>query len=299
MRAVKLICSAVLAISTLSLPALAGEPGPNFRPAPTPAPAPAPAPHTYYQSSSDWGHSSSSGNTTRDLNLQSMHSIRTVQPAPSGYSYSSSSAGSYSSSSYSSASSSSYSYSSTPTRTYTTTSSGCYTPDPCTTHRAPTTTTTTRTYVRPATSSPCYQPNPCDGAPVVHYQPAPAPAPAPAPHTTRYDWLAIEECRENTVRRLPRTRDGERQYEVCYADLMHMSDYERNSELLERIETASRRACRDGLNALYSRRATRSCREEATLDAVYAANLPGLVDLYNHREGRYVPNVNVGRPIMN
>ena len=302
MRAVKLICSAVLAMTAVSLPAMAGEPGPNFHPAPAPQPAPAPHGHSYHQSQHGWGHSQGSGTNTRDLNLQSMHSIHTVQPAPvTTYSYSS---GHASSSSYSSASSSSHSYSSTPTRTYTTTTSGCYTPNPCASHHAPPTrtTTTTRTYVRSVpTATPCYTPNPCAAPPapaVVYHQPAPAPQ--PEPQIVRYDWLAIEQCRENTIRRLSTSRDGERSYAVCYADLMHLSDYERNSELLERIETASRRACRDqGISSFYSSRARRECRDEATEDAVYAANLPGLVDLYNHREGNYTPNVNVGRPIMN
>ena len=300
MRAVKIICSAVLAMTAVSLPALAGEPGPNFHPAPAPQPAPAPHGHGYHQPEHGWGHSQGSGTNTRDLNIQSMHSIHTVQPAPAAtYSYSSGHA-----SGYSSASSSSYSYSSAPTRTYTTTTSGCYTPNPCASHHAaPTrTTTTTRTYVRSVPSAtPCYTPNPCAAPPapaVVYHQPAPAPQ--PAPQIVRYDWLAIEQCRENTIRRLSTSRDGERSYAVCYADLMHLSDYDRNSELLERIETASRRACRDqGISAFYSSRARRECRDEATEDAVYAANLPGLVDLYNHREGNYTPNVNVGRPIMN
>lgn len=300
MPSIKMIFSAALTMAVCSLPALAGEPGTGFYSQSGPAPAAAPHPHH----GGDCCRTHHEADATRDLNIQSLHTIRTVQPTPvvtTRY------------------------YSAPPATT-----SGCYTPNPCATTHAtvthPPVTTTTRTVTRvyrtapqpvvtysappsppPApVATPCYVPNPCAAAPapVVTYQQLPAHPPVPVPYPThqveRYDWLAMEQCREDTIRRLPNTRDGDRQYSVCYSDLMHLSAYDRNVELLDRIETASRRACRDqGISSFYSSRARRSCQEDATEDAVYSANLPGLVDLYNYREHGYTPNVEVGRPIYN
>ena len=161
--------------------------------------------------------------------------------------------------------------------------------NPCAT---PCGTTTTYRVVR-SVPAPVVDPcaNPC-GAPVVHYAPPPPP-PAPAPQP----WVNFVDCGDSVIRRLPNTRDGERSYEVCYSDLMHYSAYERNSELIERIETAAQRACRDSSSALYSLRASRNCRSEATEVAVYSADVPGLVEFYLAREGRPIPNVHVGDPI--
>lgn len=283
MKTSRSLFGAIAALAALSLPAFAGEPGPYFKPYSPPVKT--------TTSSSSYSYSSAQSSTsyeTRNLNLQSYDQLSRTQSVAPKYSY-----------------------------TRPAPVNPCYQPNPC---AVPTTsyntTTTTRTYVappapvyRPAPTpapvvNPCYQPNPCGTVTRTYVAPAPhqptyvAPPPPvythPAPPV---QWLAVDDCGHKVIRRLKDGRDGERRYEVCYSDLRQLSAYDRNTTLLERIELAAKRACDDTGFSFYSRRGERSCRNDATEDAVFAANVPGLVEFYYAKTGKRRPNVEVGAPI--
>lgn len=107
---------------------------------------------------------------------------------------------------------------------------------------------------------------------------APRPAPIPADCDAAYT-------------KLPDTRDGRRQFEVCYADLKPITSATADS-LYARINTAARRACRGHGLSIYN--ASRSCQREAVLDAVLDVNLPALDSYYARKTGKRVPRVTVG-----
>lgn len=141
------------------------------------------------------------------------------------------------------------------------------------------------------------QPTPCAGY-GYPYQPAPQPAPIAQPPVYHPIARPVETCGADIIERLSDTRDGRRQYSVCYSDINGYPVEERNLILLKRIEEASERACREATSSvLYSLRARRDCEEETTEEAVFASNVPGLVRTYNVANGKYIPNVDVGRPI--
>ena len=181
--------------------------------------------------------------------------------------------------------------------------SPCYTPNPCGTTYRPTTTTTytaprpttTTTYHRPP-ANPCYQPNPCGTTYTRPARPRYVPPPAPPVH---HGYLGFYDCGNDVIKRLKDGRNDEKRYSVCYSDLKHLPVYKRNEILVDRIELAARRACDDRSFALYNLRAERKCRTEAETDAVYSANLPGLVEYYFAKNGKRIPRVNVGDPIYN
>ena len=145
----------------------------------------------------------------------------------------------------------------------------------------------------PAPPAPCY--NPCyNQQQPVTYVPAPPPPPqAPYPPT----WVHVESCGDKIIDRISDTRDGQRRYEVCFSDLLHLSDIDRNAILLDRIDIATGKACRDTSSVLYSIRSKRNCEEDTMERAVYEANVPGLVEAYNRKTGKRTPTVDVGRPI--
>ena len=278
MSSARLFLKAAMALAALSLPAFAGEPGPYLKAYTPPVAKPAPAPQTTYNYSDDAA--------TRQLNQQAYHSIRPL-PAPK------------------------YTYTRTapaaPCGYTTTVNTGCgYS------YRAPTTTyttTTTRRYVAPpttrtVTTGGCYTQTVCP-SPAPPVAPAPvAPAPVYHPHPPQpvyppapQHWIAFQDCGKNTIRRLPDGRDDEKRYEVCYSDLRRLTDYDRDVVLLDRIETAARRACDDASFSFSSRRSERKCRSESTEEAVLSTGLPTLIDYYFVKQGKRRPNVKVGPPI--
>ena len=109
--------------------------------------------------------------------------------------------------------------------------------------------------------------------------------------------MVVQNC-DKVITRLKDTSDGQRRYSVCYSDLMHLSQKQRNTVLLDRMEKASVKACRDISMTLYSLRAKKDCAEDTMVAAVYEANLPGLVDAYYISTGKGRPTVKVGDPIM-
>lgn len=276
---------AIAALAALSLPAFAGEPGPYLKPYTPPVQTTTIAPTTTYSYSTA---GTSTSYETRSLNMQSYDQLSRAQAAAPKYVY-----------------------------TRPAPVNPCYQPNPCAVPTTSYRTVTTRTYVAPAPApapvyrsappavvNPCYQPNPC-AVPTRTYVPAPVPQPtyvpppqpvyAPVPQPVH--WLAIDDCGHKVIRRLKDGRDGERRYEVCYSDLNQMSAYDRNTTLLDRIQLAARKACDDTGFSFYSRRSERNCRNDATEDAVFAANVPGLVEYYYAKTGKRRPNVNVGAPI--
>lgn len=122
--------------------------------------------------------------------------------------------------------------------------------------------------------------------PVTTVRPAPMPirttAPRPAPIPADCD---------AAYTRLPDTRDGRRQFEVCYADLRPITGATADA-LYARINTAARRACRGHGLSFYN--TSRSCQRAAVLDAVLDVNLPALDSYYASKTGKRVPRVTVG-----
>ena len=112
-------------------------------------------------------------------------------------------------------------------------------------------------------------------------------------------YMKVESCGDKVIRRLSNTPSGERQYSVCYSDLNHLPEFKRNMALLDRMEQASVKACRDVSMTLYSLRAKTNCKNDTLANAVYEAKVPGLVDAYYVRTGKVRPKVHVGQPIMN
>lgn len=282
MKSTRVILGALAAFAAFSLPAFAGEPGPYLKPYHPPV-------KTTTSSSSystSYSHSSSSY-ATSDLNRQAYDDLSRRQATAPKYVY---------------------------TRPAPQPVNPCYQPNPCAAPQTTYTTgavtrtytqTPTTTYRAPAPVNPCYQPNPCGTRTQTYTQPTPAYVPPPAyappppyiPPPAPPQWLAVNDCGHKVIRRLKDGRDGERRYEVCYSDLNHLSAYDRNSTLLERIELASRKACDDHGFSFYSRRGERKCRTDSTEDAIYAANVPGLVEFYYAKTGKRRPNVQVGAPI--
>lgn len=278
MTSAKPMIGAALTLFALSFPAFAGEPGPGLKPY-----APKPKPHhvqtyeptTSYSSSysSSYG-SSSSSYATSELNRQSAERLAANPPRTTSYS-----------TSYSSG----YSQNVPPKYTYS---------------QQPTYVQPAPTYYPAPTPNCGYQPTVCPTGPAPVYHPAPTYQPAPAPYPTGYqpapyghNWLNVDPCGDKTIRRLKDTRKGERRYEVCYADLMQLSAYERNERLLDRIELASKKACRDTSFAFYARRASRKCESEATEDAAYNVRIAGFADFYRAKMGIRRPDIHVGAPI--
>jgi UrcA family protein len=107
---------------------------------------------------------------------------------------------------------------------------------------------------------------------------APRPAPIPADCDAAYT-------------KLPDTRDGRRQFEVCYADLKPITSATADS-LYARINSAAWRACRGHGLSFYN--TSRSCQRAAVLDAVRDVNLPALDSYYARKTGKRVPRVTVG-----
>lgn len=109
--------------------------------------------------------------------------------------------------------------------------------------------------------------------------------------------IQVSTCDGKIIEKMKDTRDGRKRYAVCYADLTHMSEVERNLILLERMEIAAEKACDERSSALYTIRAQRACEAEAVEAAVYDAHLPGLVDAWYSKTGKAQPKVTVGQPI--
>lgn len=159
-----------------------------------------------------------------------------------------------------------------------------------------TTSTTTRTYSythAPAPVTRTYTHTPPPAPRTYRHQPTTvyrSHSPAPKPIRPIL-WLC-----DDQVTRLGDTRDGRRQYEVCYADLRPLN-YRAAEELYSRVSTAARRACRGGhvTGSLISR--DRSCRREAIKQAVFDVDSPALDAVYSDKTGRQIPRVRVGRPI--
>lgn len=144
----------------------------------------------------------------------------------------------------------------------------------------------------------CVQPhtNGYTGQPCGTHYTKYAPEPIQPQHPPVY--MKVESCGDKVIRRLKNTPEGQRQYSVCYSDLLHLPESQLNMALLDRMETASGKACRD-ISRSYSLSAKRNCVEDTLVNAVYEANLPGLVDAYYIRTGKLRPKVHVGQPIMN
>lgn len=141
---------------------------------------------------------------------------------------------------------------------------------------------------QPPAQQPCPQyPQPgtvCHGGPNFHpgYPPV---------------FLDVKPCGDKIIKRISDTRDGQRRYSVCYADLNHLAPPDRNRILLDRMNDAAKKACRDASSVLYSLRAKKDCQEDTLEAAVFEANLPGLVDTYFAVTGKRHPTVRVGDPI--
>ena len=78
---------------------------------------------------------------------------------------------------------------------------------------------------------------------------------------------------------------------------MQLTAYERNERLLERIEKASKKACRDSSFSFYSRRYENKCQDEATEDAAYNVRIAGFAEFYRAKKGIRRPDIHVGAPI--
>lgn len=127
--------------------------------------------------------------------------------------------------------------------------------------------TVTHSYTRPAPRQ------------TYRYTPPARPAPRPLPT-----------C-DTAYTRLPDTRDGRRQIEVCYADLTPVTVATADS-VYARIKSAARKACRGARFSLYG--TSRSCERDAVYDAVVDVNLPALDSLYAKKSGKRIPRVTVG-----
>ena len=150
--------------------------------------------------------------------------------------------------------------------------------------------------------------------PVVHHAPQPQPHhPCPAHGQTNhshhtcpvhapqqqvvYAPIPVETCHGKIIERLSNTRDGRKQYSVCYSDLTHLPPQDFSWALLERMERAADKACDQSSSVLYSIRAERECREETLERSVYETNMPVVVDAYLIKTGKRQPKVRVGDPI--
>ncbi|MEL7231165.1 MAG: UrcA family protein [Pseudomonadota bacterium] len=146
------------------------------------------------------------------------------------------------------------------------------------------TTRTTSTYTTRSTYTHAPQPRYArPPARTVYYAPAPQRI-APTPRR----------C-EPILLRLKDTRDGRRQFEVCYADLTPLG-FSGADALYDRIQTAAKRACR-GHSSFSLIRTDRRCRRDAVRQAVIDVNTRDLDVVYADRTGRSIPRVRVGRPI--
>jgi len=160
-----------------------------------------------------------------------------------------------------------------------------------------TTSTTTRTYTysqqpAPVTRTYSYTQQPAPQAYTYRHQPAPQ-YHRPVMQQ-RLVPLVHYECADD-IYRLNDTRDGRRQYEVCYTDLRPL-DYRSAVRLYDRINRAARKACRgQTTGSLISR--DRSCRRDALEQAVFDVDSPSLDAVYSDKTGRAIPRVRVGRPI--
>lgn len=134
----------------------------------------------------------------------------------------------------------------------------------------------------------------CGQQPSGHYGHGAPTCSVAVPHHP--EWVPVKHC-EKEIRRIKSTKDGRRRYEVCFSDLMHLPEHKRNYELLERMETAAKRVCRNSTSS-FGTRYYRSCREESLEESVlHAAHVPGLVEAYYYKTGKKKPQVKVGKPI--
>lgn len=149
-----------------------------------------------------------------------------------------------------------------------------------------TTSTTTRTYT--------YTQQPTPRTYTYRSQPTPAPVQQTQTFARSPVHPILYICNE-TVARLRDTRDGRRQYEVCYSDLRPLDD--RSAEILfDRVSSAARKACRAQITGSLIR-GDRRCRRDAIEQAVFDVNSPALDAVYSDETGRAIPRVRVGRPI--
>jgi UrcA family protein len=114
----------------------------------------------------------------------------------------------------------------------------------------------------------------------LSYTPPKRPVPRPLPT-----------C-DTAYTRLPDTKDGRRQIEVCYADLTPVTVATADS-VYARIKSAARKACRGQGFSRYG--TNRSCERGAVYDAVMDVNLPALDSLYAQKSGKRIPRVKVGQ----
>ncbi len=116
-----------------------------------------------------------------------------------------------------------------------------------------------------------------------------------APQGPAYDHVPVVGVRagycDRKVEKISDDRDGQKRYEVCYADLQPVNGG-RIETLYSRIETAARRAC--GGSAGYGAyRRTGDCRDQAVEVAVYDTGLQSLVNYHVAKKGGR-PRVIVG-----
>ncbi|MEM1086644.1 MAG: UrcA family protein [Pseudomonadota bacterium] len=99
-----------------------------------------------------------------------------------------------------------------------------------------------------------------------------------------------------TLQRLKNTRDGRRQFEVCYSDLLPLG-FSGAEALYNRIETAAQRACR-GQSSFSLISNDRRCRRDAVRRAVIDVDDRELDVIFAEQTGRSIPRVRVGDPVF-
>lgn len=293
MKLIWKLLSAGLALSALALPVYADAPGKTLQPIyapPAPKPAPAPAlvqsrtyttqPTTTYVYRSTTPSQSDIRNQAearRIVTTQQQHTViyRHVAPQPQPVQ---------------------------PTYRYVTTQVPV-----CPTYSYQTRTTYTVRHAPAPThcAVPAPQPRPVHPAPQPHH-PCPAhgqtgyskhTCPVHAPKQITYVPIPVETCEGKIIERMSDTRDGRKQYSVCYSDLTHLPPQDFSWALLERMERASDKACEQSSSVLYSIRAERECREETLERSVYETKMPLVINAYLVKTGKRQPKVHVGDPI--
>ncbi len=272
MRIARFIAGAAMIASAFAMPAFAGEPGSSLKPiytppptyshTPPPAPTYAPAPTQSYSKS--YSHSSTTSADVR--NQQQYNRLVATPPPPPRVVY----------------------RQVQPTTTYT---------RPTTTYHPPAQPTCGYATTTCRTPAPHPAPPPPPPPPVsnCHYQAAPQGYPC-GPQYQPPAYIGLDTCGDDVIKRLSNTRDGQRRYSVCYSDLKHLTEYDRNMILLERMEKAADKACRDHRSISYGLSARRDCEEESLEQSVYDAPVRGLVEAYNIKYNKRSPKVHVGKP---
>lgn len=290
MHAFNKFIGAACLIAAIALPASAGQPGRYYQaPKPVPAPVHPVAPVQYEPVRT---------HATTNLNIEAERQLVASPPPPPKVVYQ-----------QQAPVQPKYNYVRQTAPTY-------HAPKPTTQHRVchtpPPTPRPTHKPAGPVCHVPRPAPKPTYHAPKpVYHPPKPAyHAPKPTYHTPKpayhapkpgyghgHGYVKFDPCGHKTITRIENTRKGQRQYIVCFADLGHLPPKKRNAILLDRVEEASKKACRSLRGSIYSARSRRQCREDTTRTAVLKSGLPGLEKAYLRSTGKGRPKVHVGKPV--